>query len=145
MNGTALDAMASLLPGDMLPETLPLPSPLLRAVPHAVDLDEPIVPAPLQFGCDQAVIRIDGVILPPRQPRLVARLGKGEFGLPMDLGIVGRTDIDRMQSGLDPQRWLGPASAELREIPAHQLRFAPDSPVEEAVSSEPVSEAKFPC
>ena len=60
--------------------------------------------APLQLGCDQAVVGIDGVILPPRQPRLVARLGEGEFGLPMDLGIVGRAGIDRMQSGLDPQR-----------------------------------------
>jgi hypothetical protein len=36
----------------------------------AVDLDQPIVPAPLQLGCDQAVVGIDGVILPPRQPQL---------------------------------------------------------------------------
>ena len=36
------------------------------------------------------------------------------------------------------------ASAELREVPAGQLRFAPDSPLEEAVSSEPVSVSKFP-
>ena len=36
-------------------------------------------------------------------------------------------------------------SAELREVPAGQLRFAPDSPLEEGVSCELVSEnAKFP-
>jgi hypothetical protein len=70
--------------------------------------------------------------------KLLGNADKGIAGY-IDKGVVGAEDsyvvaingrLLRGQSCFASIN-LGPASAELREIPAGQLRFAPDSPQEE--------------
>src|SRR4051794_15807025 len=42
---------------------------------------ETLVPASLKFRRDEAVVRVDGIVLPPRTGGFVARLLEGEFDL----------------------------------------------------------------
>ena len=42
---------------------------------------EALVPASLKFRRDEAVVRVDGIVLPPRTGGFVARLLEGEFDL----------------------------------------------------------------
>src|SRR3954466_2339742 len=48
---------------------------------QGADNEETLVPAPLKFRRDEAVVRVDGIVLPPRTGGFVARLLEGEFDL----------------------------------------------------------------
>src|SRR4051812_16361099 len=63
---------------------------------QAAHSQEALVPASLQFRCDEAVAGVDGIVLPPCTGSFVTRLLEGEFELAPLLGL------------LDPARLQGP-------------------------------------
>ena len=51
--------------------------------------EQALIPAPLEFTGDQAVVRIDRVVLSLRAGHFVARLLECQFDLPKLLGVLG--------------------------------------------------------
>jgi len=71
---------------------------------QVLDRSKPFVPALLEFGRDQAVVGIDGVVLTPRLDGFVAGLFKGEVNLPLLLRRLAATRFQRGESGFDAER-----------------------------------------
>ena len=66
--------------------------------------EQALVPASLQLGGDEAVVGIDGVVLPPRPGRLVARLLERQLDLAPLLGILGAPRFHGAERRLDAER-----------------------------------------
>ena len=70
--------------------------------------DQLLVPSPFEFARDQAIIRIDGVILPAGKRRLVTRLLERKLYLAALLGGLRLAGLDRFESGLNAERLQEP-------------------------------------
>jgi hypothetical protein len=67
-----------------------------------------LVPTPFEFAGDQAIIRINGVILPAGKRRLVTRLLECKLQLAALLGSLRLADLGRFESGLNAERLQEP-------------------------------------
>ena len=63
-----------------------------------------LVPAMLQLAGDQAVVRIDRIVLPPCPTRFVARLLQGQLDLAPLLRRLGVPGLHRADRRLDAER-----------------------------------------
>ena len=54
----------------------------------ALHLREPFVPSAFELGANEAVRRVDGVILATSQVRLVPRLGQRQFRVVAPVGVL---------------------------------------------------------
>ena len=68
------------------------------------DADERIVPPDFELAGDQAVVRIDSVVLALGTLRLIARFLQGQLQGPALLGVRAGQLVDRGQRGLDAHR-----------------------------------------
>ena len=71
---------------------------------ETLDCPQTFVPAALQLGGNETVIGIDGVVLPPRQRRLVARLFEGKLDLAPLLDLLDPGRLERAERRLDAKR-----------------------------------------
>ena len=65
---------------------------------------ETLVPASLKFRRDEAVVRVDGIVLPPRTGGFVARLLEGEFDLAPLLRLLDAARLEGADRGLYAER-----------------------------------------
>src|SRR3954462_7613552 len=65
---------------------------------------ETLVPSALQFGRDEAVVRVDGIVLPPRTGGFVARLLEGEFDVAPLLRLRDAARLEGADRGLYAER-----------------------------------------
>src|SRR3954449_5429620 len=65
---------------------------------------ETLVPASLKFRRDEAVVRVDGIVLPPRTSGFVARLLEGEFDLAPLLRLRDAARLEGADRGLYAER-----------------------------------------
>src|SRR4051794_39342115 len=71
---------------------------------QGADNEETLVPAPLKFRRDEAVVRVDGIVLPPRTGGFVARLLEGEFDLAPLLRLRDAARLEGADRGLYAER-----------------------------------------
>ena len=69
-----------------------------------MSLHQPVVPAAFEFGGDEAVAGIDGIVLPTGKVGLIARLGQGELNLTASFAAIGLAYLDQPKGGGDSQR-----------------------------------------
>src|SRR5205814_2737928 len=67
-----------------------------------------LVPAALQLTGDQAIVGIDGVILPTGMRRREARLLQRQIELPLGRRRLARLSLERLRGGIDAERLQDP-------------------------------------
>src|SRR3954452_2947693 len=71
---------------------------------QGADNEKTLVPASLKFRRDEAVVRVDGIVLPPRTGGFVARLLEGEFDLATLLRLRDAARLEGADRGLYTER-----------------------------------------
>ena len=69
---------------------------------QAAHRQEALVPASLQLGRDEAVVGVDGVVLPPCTGRFVTRLLEGEFDVALLLALLDPARLQGIDRRLKP-------------------------------------------
>src|SRR5947209_10438472 len=91
-----------------------------------------LVPAALQLTGDQAIVGIDGVVLPTGMRRREARLLQRQIELPLGRRRLARFSLERLRGGIDAERLQDPKNLATDSVIGTQTT-EPDAPLRAVV------------